>query len=77
MVAPDWDEGCFHATPACAPLWLVACALGMALASAAGAATLQTSAFSRPQLAAAQDAMADFLATHTVNNFHAETFGGY
>ena len=46
-------------------------------ASAAGAATIKHTEFTRPQLGAAQDAMSDFLASYTVKNFHAETFGGF
>jgi len=55
----------------------VAYVLGMGLASAAGAVTLELDGFARSELATARGAMSDFLADHTVKNFHAETFEGF
>jgi hypothetical protein len=54
-------------------------ATAMFAGSTAGAVTadLQIDRFDRSALASAQGAMAGFLASHTVKNFHLETFEGY
>jgi hypothetical protein len=56
--------------------------VGVSLATAAGAATingitLDADPYTRANLADAQTAMADYRATHTIDNFHLETFETY
>ena len=56
---------------------LVAAAVVVGPVASAATVDLQFDRFSRRNLAAAQDAQADFLAGHAISNLRAETFEGY